>query len=186
MNKISKKEAKRLFLAGFPVWFCPSKCYSNIGHPFNCAYLLQCPNDEEDRMGCFARSYNSFRYYNCNKETGSGVAFYIDYQKPAPIIEFTADHCQYFVGRPSRDGHFGPFIGPGSDEAEAYSDAIAQAFENPESEHVAQILPKRAGNAKRGLNYWFGKGTAREIAKNGGDFDLYVYCIIYLPKPQQI
>jgi len=102
-------------------------------------------------------------------------------EKKVIEIEFCADHGQYFPGRPSKSGYLYPVIGAGDNEADAYKDAADQCyclFDNlPDN-----ALPKRKGNAKRGLNYYFGKGTTAEIRKERGDSELYVYCIIYIPE----
>lgn len=72
-------------------------------------------------------------------------------------IEFCADHCQYIPGRPSLDGFEGPYIGAGANEAEAYQDALDQAYMALEESEIPP-LPKRAGSKKRG------------------------YCVLYVPK----
>ncbi len=96
-------------------------------------------------------------------------------------IEFTADHAQYFPGRPSREGFYGPFIGAGENEAEAYQEAADFASQTDTPDKYVDALPKRRGNASRGIAHYFGREAAAENRK-GYDNDLFIYCIIYIKK----
>ena len=94
-------------------------------------------------------------------------------------IEFTADNAQCFTGRPSKEGFEGPFIGVGMDESQAFQDAADMAFcafDFPEN-----LIPKRAGSKRRGMAAYFGRETAAGCRKYP-DNDLYIYCILYVPK----
>jgi hypothetical protein len=62
-------------------FLCPSRCFPNIGHPFNMA--MACEFDQqslviEDVNGIteFSRTVDSFHYYNCTNETGLRVHYY--------------------------------------------------------------------------------------------------------------
>lgn len=92
-------------------------------------------------------------------------------------IEFCADHAQYL--RPMLiPGFQSPFIGVGCDEADAYQDAADQLCMSLDEK---VNLPKRKGSKKRGFSYYFGRETARQIAKSEEN-ELWVYCLIYLPE----
>jgi len=186
MQKITKAAARRLFLAGYPVWVWSSKMLPNVFRTPNMAIKMQLTKDSDTDsttlpsgkvLDVFAKNLNNFRHHNCTKETVR-VSFYINYTTPKPLINFVGDNCQY-IQHFTRDGYFGPFVGAGSDEADAYRDAVEHAFGCDTRQ--AAILPKRFGSKRRGMAHYFGRETAREHAKFEGS-DLYIYCIIYLPK----
>lgn len=71
---------------GLAVWLCPSKCYPNIGHPFNMAIRVMF-NNEGFRINSpdaainditLQQTVDAFHYYNCNSETGNYVHYYIE------------------------------------------------------------------------------------------------------------
>lgn len=98
-------------------------------------------------------------------------------------IEFLGDNSKYFTGRPSREGFEGPFIGVGDNEADAFQDAADMAytaFYFPEN-----LIPKRAGNKRRGFAHYFGRETAAECRKFP-DHDLQIICVLYVPKPEPL
>ena len=91
------------------------------------------------------------------------------------LIEFCGEHEQYI--RPQLKDGYSLVFGVGYDEAEAYQNAAdtASYADNPPK------LPKRYGNKKRGLSYYFGRETARQIRKSDEN-SLWVYCLIYIPE----
>lgn len=97
------------------------------------------------------------------------------------LIDFCGDHAQYFTGRGSKDGYFGPFIGAGEDEAEAYQNATDHAAQTDTPDKYVDALPARRGSKRRGIAHYFGRETAAQHRKYE-DSDLYIYCIIYIKK----
>lgn len=88
MEKITKSQVKarmKKLEAGekLSLWLCPSNCYPNIGHPFNCAINVELEKDGEwlqdtEEHRSLDSLINSFSYYNCNAELGNRVHYYID------------------------------------------------------------------------------------------------------------
>jgi hypothetical protein len=73
MKKITKTQLKSMLKKGeTKVWLCPSKCYPNAGHPFNCAIQILLTNDSE-----LDSIINNFSYYNCDAERGMSVHYYV-------------------------------------------------------------------------------------------------------------
>lgn len=93
-------------------------------------------------------------------------------------IEFTADDCSYFPGRPSKAGFLGPFIGAGENETEAYDDAVNMAAE---SDVDVSALPDTYGKAENDVNAYMGE--PEEELEDGEGTECFVYCILYLPFP---
>ena len=128
------------------------------------------------------KNENIYRsYLGTNGGTGYGNMKQIfnwavqDMDVRLPIIEFCGDHEQYF--RPQLKYGYSLVLGVGCDEAEAYQDAANTVYcaDNPPK------LPKRYGNKKRGLSYYFGREVARQI-RQSEENNLWVYCLIYLPE----
>ena len=67
MQKYTKIQAKKLLESGKEVIVCASKI-----SPFSqLAYKVTLQGDET-----FDTFYNSFKYYNCTKDTGKSICFY--------------------------------------------------------------------------------------------------------------
>lgn len=77
LEKITKTQVKSIAKkkGDIKVWLCPSKCYPNPSNPFNIAIEKVFSKDDilSDKFESFL---NSFRYYNCNSETGNTVHYY--------------------------------------------------------------------------------------------------------------
>ena len=67
--KITKPTAQKLFNAGETVYLLPNKV--RLGNEWILPFAI---NDSEGIT--FDKHINSYAYYNCNKETGTVVAFY--------------------------------------------------------------------------------------------------------------
>lgn len=77
--KIPKKEAQKRYEKGQPVIFCASKMrpdgYFFTGIAMQKHEIESNPWHGEDTT--FEQLINSYSYYNCNKETGLGITYYI-------------------------------------------------------------------------------------------------------------
>ena len=82
-TRISKAAAKRAFIDGFTIAFCP--CNLRPGAPWYPEYITnrevrgEYIADETGAENDFYNLLNSFEYYNCtNTETGRYTAFFIE------------------------------------------------------------------------------------------------------------
>lgn len=73
-KRVDKRVACKQFNAGMVVHITTSKAYpgSMVG-----SYDIQLSPDP-DRFNTFDNYVNSFIYYNCNREVGNGVNYYIE------------------------------------------------------------------------------------------------------------
>ena len=71
MQKISKKQARRLYDSGIEVLFVPSKCVPNIFW----RNVRACINQASGEVP-FDTFINHYRYYNCDRYNGLGIHFY--------------------------------------------------------------------------------------------------------------
>lgn len=76
-ERVSKTTAKKLFGKGIDVYALPCKCNPNspwykgfVNHPISHIDNTCCERD-------FNTWYNMYSYYNCNKETGKYISFYV-------------------------------------------------------------------------------------------------------------
>ena len=79
MEKINALVAMNKWLKGEAVTLCPSKCYPNTGHPFNCAIEIQQEKvifNREAGIKEWKRIGNEFNYYNCDEERGEKTHYY--------------------------------------------------------------------------------------------------------------
>lgn len=174
MEKINRKQAKALYEMGAEIILCPSKCYPELNRTFGMACPISTAGRHPDEIETFDAVVNSFWYYNCMEETGLRVSYWVREVREIRV-EFCGDNCQYF--RPGvADGYQRPMVGAGSNEAEAFADAVDQMH------CMYDNAPKlrRRGSARRGMAHYFGKDVAREH-RNADDSDLYIYCQIFLP-----
>lgn len=82
-TRVSKAAAKRAFIDGFTIAFCPSNLRPmTMWHPeyiFNRETRGEYIADETGAENDFNNLLNSFEYYNCtNTETGRYTAFFIE------------------------------------------------------------------------------------------------------------
>lgn len=75
MKKISKTQAKKLYLTFKPFIMCPSK--ANPDSMF-AVRIDEHTNHDFVTEENFEKLVNEFRYYNCNTEMGRGINFYIE------------------------------------------------------------------------------------------------------------
>lgn len=70
LERISKKEAEKLFNAGESVLFVPCRMHPESPW-FSWPWI-------EKNVGCdtFEKAYNAFWFYNCTPETGKYICFY--------------------------------------------------------------------------------------------------------------
>lgn len=73
MVKISKRVAKELFNAGTEIAVLPSKL--NPNSVWGKSYVSWMTSNGEENA--FDKLCNAVRYYNCNKELGMGLAYYM-------------------------------------------------------------------------------------------------------------
>lgn len=71
MKKITKQQAKKLWLNGDTIVATPSKCT-----PINCLAVKLYQNDEYCSAADWDRLLNAFYYYNCNNHNGKTIHFY--------------------------------------------------------------------------------------------------------------
>lgn len=71
MTKISKNVARKLFAQGHRIYLMPSK--ARLGS----IWILPMPITG-DASRNFDQEVNAYHYYNCTKETGLRVHFYIE------------------------------------------------------------------------------------------------------------
>lgn len=84
-ERISKQQAFKNLLAGEVVGVLPSNMnpssFWNIPNEWNLASIINLhsyswdENKPDDKV-CFERACNSYKYYNCNAETGRTIAFF--------------------------------------------------------------------------------------------------------------
>ena len=67
--KITSNTAKKMFANGETIYLLPSKV--RLGNAWILPFAI---SDAEGRT--FDQYVNEYKYYNCNKETGTAVAFY--------------------------------------------------------------------------------------------------------------
>ena len=73
-KRVDKRVARKQFNTGMVVHLTTSRAYpdSVVG-----SYDIQLPPDP-DRFDTFDNYINSFKYYNCNTETGKSVNYFIE------------------------------------------------------------------------------------------------------------
>lgn len=77
MIRIKKPLARKMYYSGHTITVVPCKCgVDNIVAKTDMNYLLdsKCGDDMTNR---FDRVVREFEYYNCNKETGYYVSYYV-------------------------------------------------------------------------------------------------------------
>lgn len=73
MFKVTKKVAMEKFNAGAEICVLPSKL--NPASEWGKSYIVWMKNDGTENA--FDKLCNAVRYYNCNKELGMGLAYYL-------------------------------------------------------------------------------------------------------------
>ena len=73
-NKLTKRQAVKALNDGFTIGAISSKLNPHFGN--NCFVVTL--NKEFETNNAITESWiNSFKWYNCNKESGQGISFYM-------------------------------------------------------------------------------------------------------------
>lgn len=73
LKKVNVTTAKKVFNAGNTVYLLPNKV------KLDNAWIKPFAIDSETSLGkSWENIINSYAYYNCNKDTGTNIAYYID------------------------------------------------------------------------------------------------------------
>ncbi len=81
MTKLTKREATKRFLKGENIVLCASKMHPN--GMWNTGITISIDNYDDDdisytsELDYFNKRIDSYSYYNCTKETGLKVSYYI-------------------------------------------------------------------------------------------------------------
>ncbi len=81
MTKLTKKDALKRFLKGEGVVLCASKMYPN--GMWNTGITISTDNYDSENIAYtseldyFNKLINDYSYYNCSKETGLRVSYYL-------------------------------------------------------------------------------------------------------------
>lgn len=84
-TKINKRKAVALAKSekSVKLWLCPSNSYPCPSFPFNVAVSIEVNEKDlvpfgELKLSQFERHINAYKHYNCNKELGKRVNFFIE------------------------------------------------------------------------------------------------------------
>lgn len=72
LKQVQKRTAKRLYNEGRTIFIQSSNM-----HPFNVWQSCTCINKDSETYTDFETFLNDFEYYNCRRETGLYIHFYI-------------------------------------------------------------------------------------------------------------